>query len=163
MKTQKRRRKEGKTDYLKRLKLLKSGKPRVVFRRTNRYILAQYVVSNEAKDKVVFGTTSKELLTYGFPEKSAGSLKSISASYLTGLLTGKKIISKKLEIPILDAGMIRVIHKTKIYGFIKGLIDAGIKINCDEENFPEEERIKGNQLKNKIPFEEIKSQIEKIK
>jgi len=161
MKTLKRRRKEHKTDYLKRLKSLKSGKPRIVFRRTNRYLISQYVESKEAKDKVVLGVDSKELLKYGFPENSKGSLKSIPASYLTGFLTGKKIISKKLETPIVDFGMLRTIHKTKVYAFINGMIDAGIKIKCPKDAFPEESRIKGKNLKNKIPFEEIKSKIEK--
>jgi len=106
--------------------------------------------------------TSKELIKFGWPEKSLGSLKSIPASYLTGFLFGKKIINKKLEEPIVDFGMIKTSHKTKVHGFLKGLIDSGIKISCKKEAFPEEERIKGESLKNKIPFEEIKLKIEKI-
>jgi large subunit ribosomal protein L18 len=38
-----RRRREGKTNYYKRLKLIRSGKPRLVVRRTNKYIIAQIV------------------------------------------------------------------------------------------------------------------------
>jgi hypothetical protein len=56
-------------------------------------------------------------------------------------LIGKTIIKQNLETPILDAGMNRVLHKNKIYAFIKGIIDAGIKINCEKEFFPEESRI----------------------
>lgn len=160
MRTLKKRRKEHKTDYGNRLKLLISRKPRLVFRRTNRYFIAQYTTSKEAQDKVDCGTTSKELLKYGWPENAKGSLKSISAAYFTGLLIGKKILDKKLKTPIVDLGMIRTLHKTKVYGFLKGLIDSGVKINCKEEAFPEDARIKGACLKNKIPFEEI---IEKIR
>lgn len=160
MKTLKRRRKEHKTDYLKRLNLLKSGKPRLVFRRTNRYVISQYVISEEAKDKTKIEVDSKKLLKYGWPEESKGSLKSIPAAYFTGLLIGKKIIKKKLETPIVDFGMFRSLHKTRIYAFLKGLVDAGIKIKCNEKNFPSGERIKGENLKNKIPFEEIKSKID---
>ena len=159
MKTLKRRREEYKTDYKKRFALLKSGLPRIIFRKTNRYLIAQYVKSNEAQDKIVFGIDSKELLKYGWPEKE--SIKSISASYLIGYLIGKKILLKKLEKPILDFGMARVLHKTGVYAFIKGLIDSGIKIECNKENFPDETRIKGEHLKNKIPFDEIKLKIEK--
>ena len=159
MKTQKRRRKQGKTDYLKRIKLLKSKKPRVVFRKTNKYILAQYVTSNEAKDKIVIGISSKDLMKYGWTKENQGALKSTTASYLTGFLIGKKIMKEKLEQPILDLGMIKTIHKSKPYAFLKGLIDSGIQISCNEEAFPEETRIKGEHLKNKINFEEIKSQI----
>ena len=32
------------------------------------------------------------------------------------------------------------IKKSKMFAFIKGLIDSGLKIVCSEENFPEEER-----------------------
>jgi large subunit ribosomal protein L18 len=162
MRTQKRRRKENKTDYLKRLKLLKSEKPRIIFRRTNRFIISEYIVSEEAQDKVVFGFDSRKLNDYGWPKNAQGSLKSITASYLTGFLTGKTILKEKLELPILDAGMNRAIHKNKIYAFLKGLIDAGMKINCDKEFFPEEERIKGQHLKNKVPFDEIKLKISKL-
>ena len=97
MKTQKRRRKQGKTDYKKRMNLLKGLRPRVTFRKTNRYLVVQYILSNEAQDKIVFGITSKKLLKYGWPKNFEGSLKSIPASYLTGYLFGKIILEKKLE------------------------------------------------------------------
>ncbi len=161
MRTQKRRRKENKTDYLKRLKLLKGEKPRIVFRKTNKFIISEYIVSKEAQDKVIIGFDSRKLNDYGWPKNAQGSLKSITASYLTGYLIGKAIIKQNLEMPILDTGMNRAIHKNKIYAFIKGLIEAGIKINCKKEFFPEESRINGQHLKNKIPFNEIKSKIDK--
>ena len=163
IKTLKRRRKEGKTDYGKRLKFLKSGKPRVVFRRTNKYFIAQYVKSQEAKDKIVFGINSKDLLKYGWPENVKGSLKSIPAAYFIGYLMGKKIANKKLEKPIVDFGMSRTLNKSRVYGFLNGLIDSGIKINCKTECFPDEKRLKGEHLKNKILFDKIKSKIENSK
>jgi len=147
MKTVKKRRKQNRTDYFGRLKLLKSGKPRLVFRRTNKYIIAQYVVSKEAQDKIVFGVTSRDLVKHGWKE---GSLKSIPASYLTGYLIGKQIIKRKLETPIVDFGMIRVLHKTKVFGFLKGLVDSGLDVKC-EKGFPE---IKG--------VEKIKLEIDKL-
>ncbi len=163
MKTLKRRRKECKTDYGKRIKLLKSGKPRIVFRRTNKYVIAQYVTSKEAQDKVEIGISSKNLSKYGWSKEFSGSLKSTSASYLTGLLMGKKIIKQKLKTPIVDFGMARILHKTRVYGFLKGLIDAGIDIKCKKEAFPGEDRIKGKHMKKDFSkiFEEIKSKIEK--
>ncbi len=163
MKIAKRRRRERKTDYLKRLKLLKSGKPRVIFRKTNKHIISQYVLSEEAKDKVLININSKKLLDFGWPNEFKGSLKSITSSYLTGYLIGKQIIKNRLENPILDCGMISALHKTKVYGFLKGLIDSGIKINCDEKCFPEEERIKGKNLKKDFSknLEKIKSEIDK--
>lgn len=163
MRTQKVRRKKHKTDYLKRLKLLKSGKPRVVFRRTNRYLIAQYVESREAKDKVIFSINSKDLFSYSWPKEFENSLKTLPASYLTGYLIGKQIIKKKLEQPVVDLGMIQALHKTKVYAFIKGLIDSGIKISCKEEAFPDEDRLKGKHLKKDFSeiFNKVKGEIEK--
>lgn len=161
MRTIRRRRREQKTDYNKRIKLLKSEKARIVFRKTNKYIIAQYVVSDEAQDKIEIGITSKELLKYGWPKSAEGSLKSIPATYLTGYLMGKKIKEKKLENPIIDFGMLRVLHKTKPYAFIKGLKDFGIEIQCKEEICPEEEKLKGENSKNKIDVEAIKTKIGK--
>jgi len=89
-------------------------------------------------------------MTHGW-KKESGSLKSIPASYLTGYLIGKQIIKKSLETPIVDFGMIRVLHKTKVFGFLKGLIDAGVGIDC-EKGFPE---IKGD-------VEKIKLEIDKL-
>ncbi len=165
MKTLKRRRKEHKTDYLKRIKLLKSGSPRVVFKKTNKYIIAQYVKSKEAQDEIKMGITSKILLKYGWPKEFGGSLKSIPASYLTGLLIGEKILEKKLEKPVVDFGMIRVLHKNKAFAFLKGLKDSGIGVECEEKFFPNEDRIKGKHLKKDFSkiFEGIKSKIEKEK
>lgn len=162
MKTQKHRRKIGKTDYEKRLKFLKSERPRVVFRKTNKYIIAQYITSDHAKDKVETGITSKILLDHGWPKEASGSLKSIPASYLTGYYLGKRLIKKKFESPIFDLGMIRSLPKTKVYAFLKGLIDAGVSMSCDKKIFPNEERIKGKHLKqNLATFEKIKLSIEK--
>jgi len=165
MKTQKKRKKENKTDYLKRIKLLKGRSPRIVFRKTNRYIIAQYVKSKEAQDKVEAGVTSKSLIKYGWPKELKGSLKSIPASYFTGLLIGKKILRKKLEKPVADFGMIRVLHKNRAFSFLKGLKDSGVKVECKEEFFPTEDKIKGKHLKKDFSkiFEEIKFKIENEK
>ena len=94
-KMMKRRKQEKKTDYKARLNMLKSGKGRIVFRKTKRYIIGQYIKSEEAKDSVIIGLTSKELLKYGWPASLEGSLKSLPACYLAGFLLGKKILDKE--------------------------------------------------------------------
>lgn len=156
------RRREGKTDYRARISLLKGGKARVVFRKTNKYIVGQYVKSKEAKDYVVVGVSSKELLQYGWPKNALGSLKSIPASYFTGLLLGKKISEKEGEKAegILDIGLLRSIQKSRAYAFLKGVIDAGIKIKYKEDLFPDEGRIKGKNIKISLEFGKIKQNIE---
>lgn len=160
MKTLQRRRKQARTDYGKRLKLLKGEKPRMVIRKTNKYIIAQYVTSKQAQDKIEFGITSKKLLEHGWPKEAQGSLKSLAAAYFTGMLAGKKIKKEELETPIIDFGMHRSRHKTRIYAFIKGLKDSGVEIKCDEKTFPEEDRLKGKHMKHKIAFEKISKEIE---
>lgn len=160
MRIQKKRRKEFKTNYLKRLEMLKSGIPRVVFRKTNRYLISQYVESKEAQDKIIFGIDSRKILNYGWPKNLEGSLKGVTAAYFLGLLTGKKIIKDKLKTPIIDFGLYRVLPKTKLHSFVKGMIDAGVKIKDKKENFPEEDREKGKHITS-LKFEEIKSKIEK--
>jgi large subunit ribosomal protein L18 len=163
MKTLKRRRKSNQTDYAKRIKLLKSGAPRLVFRKTNRYLIAEYVTSIEAQDKVELGMTSKALLKHGWPKDLEGSLKSTPAAYLTGFLFGKEILKRKMDIPIVDLGMSRNQHKNKTFGFLKGLKDSGLDVQCDEEYYPKEDRIKGKHLKKDFSkvFEEIKSKVSK--
>ncbi len=160
MRTIKKRKAQRKTDYKARVILLKSGKPRVVVRKTNKYLMLSYVESKEAKDKVVHAVASKDLLKHGWDKEKAGSLKSITASYLTGLLLASKIKGKEV---IFDTGLNRNVKKSRVYAALKGLIDGGVKINCKKDVFPEEERIKGKNLKGKIDFEKIKGNIIKEK
>lgn len=164
---------QGKTDYRARIALLKGRKPRVVVRKTNRYIIVQYVTSEDAQDKVLYYVNSKELLNYGWPKEMQGSLKSLPACYLTGKLLaerikkkegGKKESKKDIE-AILDIGLIRNIPKSRVYAALKGLIDGGIDIPCKKESLPEESRIKGSHLKKDVSriFDKIKENIENEK
>ncbi|MEM3405640.1 MAG: 50S ribosomal protein L18 [Candidatus Pacearchaeota archaeon] len=147
------RRREGKTDYKARIEMLKSNLPRIVFRKTNRYIIGSYVISKNAQDFVIVSVNSKELRKYGWNDYNA---KNLTACYLSGFLLGKKIIKKDISKEcILDIGLLRNIKGSKIYSFVKGLKESGIKIKCKEEMFPKEERI----VKNKF-FEYIKNKIE---
>lgn len=156
MKILKRRRIEAKTDYRKRLALLKSEIPRLVVRKTNRYIIAQIVQSELAQDKVIVGTNSKILISKGWPEKAKGSLKSIPAAYLTGLIIGKMAKEKKISKVILDIGMHRNIQKSRIYAVLKGALDSDLEIPHSEEALPEinvtNEKVKEifNKIKEKL-------------
>ena len=160
MRTIKRRRQEGRTDYKARLNLLKSGLPRVIIRKTNRYIIVQYVKSKEAQDHVIVTANSKELLKHGWPEERKGSLKSLPACYLVGLLLGKKIKEKEKKVKaILDTGLNRNVKKNRIYAVLKGLVDSEIEMAHKEEIFPDKKRLEGEHLKNKIDFDKIKNKL----
>ena len=96
-------------------------------------------------------------------KEAHNSLKSLPASYLTGYLIGSKIDEKtRKKGLIVDLGMYRNVHKSKLYAFIKGLIDAGVEVTSKEDIFPDEDRLKGIHLKNEVvskKFEEIKKKI----
>ena len=143
MRLPRRRRLEAKTDYKARLALLKSGRPRIIVRKTNRYIIVQLVETNIAQDKILINLSSKYLLEKGWPKELNGSLKNLSASYLTGFIIGNLAKGKAKE-AILDLGMHRNIQKSRIYAVVKGALDAGLKIPCSEENLPSLEKIKNN-------------------
>jgi large subunit ribosomal protein L18 len=162
LRTQKRRRREAKTDYQARMAFLKSSVPRIVVRRTNRYFIAQIVESKEAQDKITLGVTSKDLLEYGWSEKFAGSLKSISAGYLTGYLLAKK--AKKGEF-IIDLGMTKKHNGGRTYSVIAGLIDGGLNIRANEKVFPSKERLMGEHLKPEMKdiIAKVKLNLEKAK
>jgi len=139
MRTIRRRRQEGKTDYKARLALLKSNKQRLVIRKSNRYLIAQIVESDTAQDKVLFGLSSKSLIAKGWPENT--SIKNLAAAYLTGFLLGKKAKEKAKEV-IVDFGMNRNVKKSKIYAVVKGAVDSGLKIIVSPDVLPTLEEIK---------------------
>lgn len=145
----KKRRLERKTNYAKRKKILEHSKARIVIRKSNKYIVVQYVESREAQDSIIVHTSSKELLNYGWPSESSGSLKNLGASYLTGLLFGNKIKEKKelvKEKIVLDSGLIRSTKGSKIYAAVKGIIESGLNLPCGKEMFPEDGRIKNDKI-----------------
>jgi len=139
-KTQRRRRREAKTDYKARLALLKSEKPRLVVRKTNRFIIAQIVDSELAQDKTLVRMTTKDLLDNGWPKEKSGSLKSLPAAYLLGFMIGKAMKNKIKEV-VLDIGLQRNIKGSRIFAVLKGALDAGLNIPHNKEALPSEERI----------------------
>ncbi len=149
MRTIRRRRMEAKTDYKSRLALLKSEKARLVIRKTNRYIVVQIVESDLAQDKILFGVNSKALLTKGWPKNQSGSLKSLPAAYLTGLMLGKMAKTKVKEC-VLDIGMNRNVKKSRLYAALKGAIDAGLNIPHSADSLPSIEDLKKNEKTSKI-------------
>jgi len=135
-----RRRKDGKTDYHKRLKLLKSRKLRVVIRASNDHIRVQIIQSKLGGDKVLISTFSKELTSkYGWNANTGN----IPAAYLTGYLAGLRAKNKNIQDGIFDLGIFY--HRNRVLAACKGLVDTGINIPYREEFFPKslENRIKG--------------------
>ena len=153
-----RRRREGKTDYRYRLRLLKSGKPRVVVRRSNKNVRVQFVLYNREGDEVVSSAVGNDLKKYGWE----GSLGNMPASYLTGLLAGKRALQKGIKEGVLDIGHHESIKGANIYGALKGVLDSGVEVPHGEEVIPAEDRIYGKHISEEMPdkVKEIEEKIE---
>ncbi len=154
-----RRRREQKTDYKQRLKLLKSDTPRVAVRTSNNHTRAQLSYYDNKGDKNTAQTISKELEEYGW-ENHTGN---IPAAYLTGFLAGKKADADKA---ILDTGLRETKTGARMFAAAQGLNDAGVEVPVGQKMVPSEERIKGEHIKEMtdkdVPsnFEEVKENIE---
>ena len=152
-----RRRRQSKTNYLSRIRALKAGRPRLVVRRTNRYLIAQIVVSEMAQDKVVLTANSKDLIDYGWPETT--SVKNLAAGYLLGILCAVKAKKAKIDYAALDIGLLRSTKGNRIYAVVKGAVDGGLDVPHSAEILPPMERIKREDLKNKVDVDKIKEKI----
>ena len=145
----KKRRIESRTNYAKRLKLLKSNSPRLVVRKTNKYIILQIIKSENAQDKIVSSVNTKELLNHGWPADKSGSLKNLSAGYLGGFLIAKKT-KEKFDRIILDSGLIPNTKGSRIYAVVKGAVDGGLNIPYDNKIIPDEKMINKYDFLDKI-------------
>jgi large subunit ribosomal protein L18 len=110
----------------------------------------QVVESNEAQDKVLFSVNSKELLKYGWPNEKSGSLKSLSAAYLSGFLIGKKSKNELNKRIVLDTGLIPSTKGSRVYAVVKGLVDSGIEINFNEKVIPKMDKIEKLEFFNNV-------------
>lgn len=144
-KVPRRRRREGKTNYYKRYRMVLSGKLRLVVRKTNKYVEAKIVKFNPKGDETLVAAHSIELIKkYGWK----GSGKSLPAAYLTGLLVGLRAKEKGIEEAIVDLGVYRSVRGSRLYAIVKGALDAGLKIPVSEDVLPPDERIRGEHIEN---------------
>jgi large subunit ribosomal protein L18 len=163
MKTNKRyrmpfkRRREGKTDYRQRLRLLKSGKPRIVARCSNKNIHVQFVTYDENGDEVVAAATGTHLQDYGWE----GSMGNMPACYLAGLLAGKRALASDVGDGVLDIGHHPAIPGSNVFGVLRGVLDAGVEVPHGEEVLPDEKRIYGEHISDSMP-DQVKATAEKI-
>ena len=162
VKIQFRRKRDGKIDYGKRLKLLKSAKPRLVIRKSLRYILLQIVEYKPEGDKIIVSYNSKSLEKSGWKHAK----NNLPASYLAGAMLAKFSMEKKVNEAVLDLGLQTSVRGSKIYAAVKGAIDAGLKVPCRNEMFPDEARLTGKHIvefaanakeKSKIQFSKQKN------
>ena len=161
-----RRRREGKTDYHARRKMVRQDKNkfnnrkyRLVVRFSNRRCICQCAYATLRGDVVVAAASSNELAGFGIP---AGH-KNYAAAYATGLLLARRVLKRfgldekfkgKEELDgedyhiededneqrpfkcILDVGIRRTCVGHRMWGALKGAVDGGLHIPHSTKNFP---------------------------
>jgi len=138
-----RRRRQGKTDFHARRALVLSGLPRFVVRDSLRYVTVQIAEAQPMGDKIISSAYSRELSkAYGWQ----GSCSNIPSAYLTGFLCGLRAVGMGVRKAILDVGLQSPTKGSKIFAAVKGAVDAGLEVPCDQEKLPDENRIKGQHI-----------------
>ena len=161
-----RRRRQGKTDYFARKRLVvndkdkyDSKKYRMVVRFTNKRVLTSIVYSTLKGDMTVAAADSQELRRYGV----TCGLTNYAAAYATGLLLARRLLKdKKIDGQFegvkdadgklwniadaggerrpfkayLDVGLVRTTTGNRVFGAMKGACDGGLNIPHNEQRFP---------------------------
>jgi len=160
-----RRRREGKTDYYARKRLVAQSKNkynsprfRLVVRFTNTEVICQIVKAEIDGDRIEAAAYSRELKNYGVDH----GFKNYAAAYATGLLVARRVL-KKLKLDetylgveeangepfevdeqdegprpftvLLDVGLSRTTTGTRLFAALKGAVDGGLRINHDNKRF----------------------------
>ncbi|MFO7619271.1 MAG: 50S ribosomal protein L18 [Thermoplasmata archaeon] len=141
-----RRRRQGRTDYRMRKKLITSGKPRAVVRCTSKNTIIQFITFNPRGDEVLATATTMELEKMGWKHATGN----IPSAYLVGLIAGKRASEGGIEKAVLDIGLKPPKRGTKVFAALKGMLDAGIEIAHDEEILPSDERITGAHINEEV-------------
>jgi large subunit ribosomal protein L5e len=160
-----RRRREGKTDYQARRRMViqdknkyNSPKYRFVVRITNKDVICQVVYAKIAGDMTLCSAYSHELPKYGVEV----GLTNYAACYATGLLCARRLLNKlglddtyegqtepdgemflveeegdnRPFTCVLDVGLVRTTTGHRVFGALKGAVDGGLNIPHSEKRFP---------------------------
>jgi len=137
-----RRRREARTDYHQRLRLLKSGKPRLVARKSNKHMTAQLITTGPAGDETTASAHSSDLAEFGWEAPTSN----LPAAYLTGLLAGKRALAAGLEEAVLDIGLNTATPGSKVFAVQEGAIDAGVEIPHNDSVLADWSRTSGEHI-----------------
>jgi len=159
-----RRRRECKTDYYARKRLImqdknkyKTPKYRFVVRFTNKDVVCQIIAADLTHDVVLAAAYAHELPRYGVKL----GLTNFAAAYCTGLLLARRVNAKfnlkyegttdvngeefhvepEEEGPrpfkaLLDVGLARTTTGSKVFGALKGAADGGLHVPHNDRRFP---------------------------
>ena len=151
------RRRCGKTNYKKRLNLVKSNKHRLIVRVSNSYINASVVQYEKDGDKTSIFVSSKNLKKFGWKHP----LKNVPSAYLTGILISSKAKEKNIKECILDIGSHTPTKGARVFAVLKGAVDGGLNVPHEDTKIPNEKRLKGEHIDKSLSkdIEEIKKKI----
>jgi len=161
-----RRRREGKTDYQARKRLVVQAKNlyhepkyRMIVRFTNKDVITQIANAKIEGDHILCAAYAHELPRYGVKV----GLTNYAAAYCTGLLLARRFLKKfkldgvysgteevngelfiqedvddqeKNPVVSLDIGLARTSTGARIFGAMKGAADGGLNIPHSEKRFP---------------------------
>ena len=137
-----RRKREGRTHYKKRLKLLMSNQHRFVVRKSLNGMQVSIVDYNAQGDKILFTVDSKALTKLGWK----GANGNLPSAYLIGMLAGKKAIENGIKEAILDVGFNDSVKGSRLYAALAGAVEAGLIIPHDPEVLPPKDRVSGEHI-----------------
>ncbi|XP_075226260.1 ribosomal protein L5 [Lycorma delicatula] len=160
------RRREGKTDYYARKRLIvqdknkyNTPKYRLIVRLSNKDITCQVAYSRIEGDKIVCAAYSHELPKYGIKV----GLTNYASAYCTGLLLARRLLKKlgldtlytgTIEVTgeeynvealdegpgafkcYLDVGLMKTSTGARVFGAMKGAVDGGLNIPHSVKRFP---------------------------
>jgi large subunit ribosomal protein L18 len=132
--------KKHKTNYRKRSALLISKRYFITVKVSNQNVAAQVLKPTAMGDIVIASSHSRELKKHGWK----GSMNSLPACYLTGLLLGKKCMENGTKNAVLYTGRDR--FTKRIAACIKGIISAGVDVPVSDQSLPKESRISGQHI-----------------
>ena len=161
-----RRRREGKTDYFARKRLVvqdknkyNTPKYRMIVRFSNKDVICQIAYAKIEGDVIVCAAYAHELPQYGVKV----GLTNYAAAYCTGLLLARRVLKKfsldsiyegQTEVDggefsvedvdgqpgafrcYLDAGLVRTSTGARVFGAMKGAVDGGLDMPHSMKRFP---------------------------
>ncbi len=153
-----RRRREGKTDYRRRQRLLRNEAPRAVVRKTLNQTLVQIVEAEAAGDRVLASARSLDLKEHGW---SVGT-GNVPAAYLTGYLAGRRAVAKGVKAAVLDIGLQEPTKGGRVFAALQGLLDAGVQVPHSKEILPAKSRVRGEHIGEAVvkAFDATKAKLE---
>jgi large subunit ribosomal protein L18 len=134
-----RRRRDGQTDYRVRRKAVSSHGVLLAVRISDKNIIAQFIRPQVGGDKAIVSVHSHALQKLGWK----GSMKSPPASYLMGLVAGRRALDKGIKQAYVYNGVRPFVKGSRVAAFAKGVTDSGVAIPMSDDAYPSPERLNG--------------------